>query len=173
VLKTERRRFTAEYGLRILAESLKLTHARNGANLGSLALGRAQPLAPRYVAWAVPGVDPAEARAEGRNRSCPCTTATLTPQKRGPKPDPQAVEITRLRRESERLLQAEKIIETLPESSQRWSTGRAATKSQAWRSIRTDESTSLNPMAALIVACRDTVYRNCTGLDSPVRTAVT
>ena len=28
-------------------------------------------------------------------------------------------------------------------------------------------------MAALIVACRDTVNRNCTGLDSPVRTALT
>ena len=96
----------------------------------------------------------------------------LTPQKRGPKPDPQAVEITRLRRESERLPQAEKIIEALPESSQRRSTGRSATKSQAWRSIRTDARTSLNPMAALIVACRDTVIPELhgSGLSGPYRT---
>ena len=106
VPKAERRRFTAEYKLRILTEADACTkHGEIGALLRREGLYRSH-----LDKWR-------EQRHSGALQA-------LAPQKRGPKPDPQAVEIARLRRENERLQhrlqQAETIIE-VQKNSQRCS----------------------------------------------------
>lgn len=106
VPKAERRRFTAEYKLRILAEADACT--KPGA-IGAL-LRREGLYRSHLDKW----------RTLGRERSL----QALAAQKRGPKPDPQTAEIARLRRENERLQQrlqrAETIIE-VQKNSQRCS----------------------------------------------------
>jgi len=97
VPKASRRRFTAAYKLRILAE------ADGCGKRGEVgALLRREGLYRSHLAkWR-------KQRREG-------SLSALTAQKRGPKPDPQAAEIARLRRENEqlqaRLEQAEAIID--------------------------------------------------------------
>jgi len=97
VAKASRRRFTAAYKLRILAE------ADGCGKRGEVgALLRREGLYRSHLAkWR-------QQRREG-------SLLALTAQKRGPKPDPQAAEIARLQRENEqlqaRLQQAEAIIE--------------------------------------------------------------
>ena len=97
VPKAERRRFSAEYKLRILTEADACTQR---GEIGAL-LRREGLYSSHLDKWR-------EQRRQG-------TLQALAPQKRGPKPDPQAVEIARLRRENERLQarlqQAETIIE--------------------------------------------------------------
>jgi transposase-like protein len=97
VPKAERRRFAAEYKLRILTEADACTrHGEIGALLRREGLYRSH-----LDKW-----------REQRRRG---VLQALAPQKRGPKPDPQAAEIVRLRRENERLhyrlQQAETIID--------------------------------------------------------------
>ena len=97
VPKAERRRFAAGYKLRILTEADACTrHGEIGALLRREGLYRSH-----LDKW-----------REQRRRG---VLQALAPQKRGPKPDPQAAEIVRLRRENERLQyrlqQAETIIE--------------------------------------------------------------
>jgi transposase len=95
--KAERRRFSAEYKLRILAEADACTP--RGA-IGAL-LRREGLYRSHLDKWR-------EQRRAGALQA-------LAPQKRGLKPDPQAAETARLRRENERLQQrlqrAEMIIE--------------------------------------------------------------
>jgi len=95
VPKAERRRFSAEYKLRILAKADACTQRgeigallrREGFYRSHLAKWRAQRRAGALQAWA--------------------------PQKRGSKPHPQAAEIARLRRENERLQQRLQRAETI------------------------------------------------------------
>jgi len=97
VPKAERRRFGAEYKLRILAEADACTQR---GQIGAL-LRREGLYRSHLDKW--------------RGQRQAGALQALAPQKRGRKPDPQAVEIARLRRENERLLQrlqrAEAIIE--------------------------------------------------------------
>jgi transposase-like protein len=106
VPKAERRHFTAEYKLRILAEADACTE--RGA-IGAL-LRREGLYRSHLDKWR-------EQRRAGGSQA-------LTPQTRGRKPDPQAAEIAQLRRENERLQQrlqqAETIIE-VQKNSQRCS----------------------------------------------------
>ena len=97
VPKAERRRFSAEYKLRILAEADAST--QRGA-IGAL-LRREGLYRSHLDKW----------RAQRRAGAL----QALTPQKRGPKPDPQAAEIVRLRRENERLQQRLQRAETIIE----------------------------------------------------------
>ena len=96
VAKPVRRRFTAEYKLRILRAA---EHCSTG-ELGAL-LRREGLYASHLTTWR-------RQREAGQ-------LAGLAPQKRGPKPNPQADELARLRRENERLQtrlqQAEAIID--------------------------------------------------------------
>jgi transposase-like protein len=85
--KAERRRFTAEYKLQILAEADACTKP---GEIGAL-LRREGLYSSHLGKWR-------KLRREG-------SLQALAPQKRGPKPDPQAAEIARLRRENERLQQ--------------------------------------------------------------------
>jgi len=97
VPKAERRRFAAEYKLRILAEADACTkHGETGALLRREGLYRSH-----LDKW-----------REQRRRG---VLQALAPQKRGPKPDPQAAEIVRLRRENERLQQRLQRAETIIE----------------------------------------------------------
>jgi len=96
VPKARRRRFTAEYKLRILVEA-------DACKLGELgALLRREGLYRSHL-------------AKWRKQRQAGDLQALSPQKCGPKPDPQAAEIARLRRANEqlqvRLQQAETIIE--------------------------------------------------------------
>ena len=95
--KAKRRRFSAEYKLRILAEADVCT---NRGDIGAL-LRREGLYSSHLDKWRLQ-----------RQRG---VLHALAPQKRGPKVDPQAVEIAKLRRENERLQarlqQAETIIE--------------------------------------------------------------
>lgn len=95
--KAERRRFSAEYKLRILAEADTCT-ARG--EIGAM-LRREGLYSSHLEKWR---------RQRGRG-----ALQGLTTQKRGPKVDSQAAELTRLRRENEglqaRLQQAETIID--------------------------------------------------------------
>ena len=95
--QAERRHFTAEYKLRVLAEADACTKP---GQIGAL-LRREGLYRSHLDKWR-------KQRREG-------TLQALSPQKRGPKADPQAVEIARLRRENERLQErlrrAENIIE--------------------------------------------------------------
>ena len=95
--KAERRQFSAEYKLRILAEA---DGCKKPGEIGAL-LRREGLYGSHLDKWR-------EQQREGSLRA-------LAPQKRGRKPDPQAVEITRLQKEIERLQnrlqQAELVIE--------------------------------------------------------------
>ena len=97
VPKAKRRRFSAEYKLRILAEADVCT---NRGDIGAL-LRREGLYSSHLDKWRLQ-----------RQRG---VLHALAPQKRGPKVDPQAVEIAKLRRENERLQarlqQAETIID--------------------------------------------------------------
>jgi transposase len=95
--KAERRRFSAEYKQRILVEADACTER---GQIGAL-LRREGLYSSHLDKW-----------RKQRQRG---VLQALTPQKRGPKPDPQATEIAQLRRENEqlrtRLQRAEHIIE--------------------------------------------------------------
>ena len=97
VPKAERRRFSAEYKLRILAEADACTQR---GEIGAL-LRREGLYRSHLDKWR-------EQRRAGALQA-------LAPQKRGPKPDPQAAEIARLRRENERLQQRLQRAETIIE----------------------------------------------------------
>ena len=115
VPKAERRRFTAEYKQRILAEADACT--QRGA-IG--ALMRREGLYRSHLdKWR-------EQRRAGAMQA-------LTPQQRGRKPDPQAAEIARLRRENERLQQRLQRAETIIEVQKKLSTllGLATSESDA------------------------------------------
>ena len=96
VAKAVRRRFSAEYKLRILEEA----EACSSGEIGAL-LRREGLYSSHLTTWR-------RQREAGQ-------LAGLAPKKRGPKPDPQAEELKRLRKENERLQvrlqQAEAIIE--------------------------------------------------------------
>lgn len=97
VPKAQRRKFTAEYKERILAQADACTQA---GQLGAL-LRREGLYRSHLATW--------------RRQRTQFGLAGLAPRKRGPKQDPQAAEITRLQRENERLLarlqRAENIID--------------------------------------------------------------
>jgi transposase len=97
VAKAQRRQYTAEYKLRILRE---LDGSQGIGETGAL-LRREGLYSSHLTQWR-------RQRERGELDG-------LAPQKRGPKPDPQAVELARLERENERLRerlrQAELIIE--------------------------------------------------------------
>jgi transposase len=95
VAKAERRRFTAEYKLRVLAEADTCTKP---GQIGAL-LRREGLYRSHLDKWR-------QARRAG-------TLQALSPQKRGPKVDLQAAEIARLRRENERLLERLRRAETI------------------------------------------------------------
>ena len=97
VPKAMHRRFTAEYKKRILAEADACTKP---GQIGAL-LRREGLYRSHLGKW--------------REQRKQFGLAGLAPQRRGPKPDPQAAEIARLQRENERLLarlrRAENIID--------------------------------------------------------------
>jgi len=97
VAKAKRRQYTAEYKLRILRE---LDTSSGTGETGAL-LRREGLYSSHLTSWR-------------RQRECG-ELEGLGPQKRGPKADPQAVELARLQRENERLRErlrkAELIIE--------------------------------------------------------------
>jgi transposase-like protein len=97
VVKAKRRLFTAEYKLRILRE---LDGSQGTGETGAL-LRREGLYSSHLTSWR-------RQRERGELDG-------LAPQKRGPKMDPQAVELTKLERENERLRerlrQAELIID--------------------------------------------------------------
>lgn len=102
--KAERRRFSAEYKRRILQEADACT---SPGEIGAW-LRREGLYSSHLTTWR-------RQREHGEWRG-------LAPVKRGPKPDPQAAEIARLRRENERLqarlAQAETVIEVQKKLSQ-------------------------------------------------------
>ena len=106
VAKPMRRRFTAEYKLRILRAA---EHCSTG-ELGAL-LRREGLYSSHLTTWR-------RQREAGQ-------LAGLAPQKRGPKPNPQADDLARLRRENERLQtrlqQAEAIIDAQKKLAQLFS----------------------------------------------------
>lgn len=85
VVKAKRRQYTAEYKLRILRE---LDGSQGTGETGAL-LRREGLYSSHLTSWR-------RQRERGELDG-------LAPQKRGPKPDPQAVELARLQRENERL----------------------------------------------------------------------
>jgi len=85
VAKAKRRQYTAEYKLRILRE---LDGSQGIGETGAL-LRREGLYSSHLTSWR-------RQRERGELDG-------LAPQKRGPKPDPQAVELARLQRENERL----------------------------------------------------------------------
>lgn len=97
VVKAKRRQYTAEYKLRILRE---LDGSQGTGETGAL-LRREGLYSSHLTSWR-------RQRERGELDG-------LAPQKRGPKPDPQAMELARLQRENERLRerlrQAELIID--------------------------------------------------------------
>jgi transposase-like protein len=103
IVRPTLRRFTAEYKLRILQEA---DHCPRG-EVGAL-LRREGLYSSHLTDWR-------RQRAKGALKG-------LAPQKRGRKPDPQAAEIARLKRENERLQeqlkQAELIIDVQKKVSQ-------------------------------------------------------
>ena len=108
VAKAVRRRFTAEYKLRILEEA----EACSSGEIGAL-LRREGLYSSHLTTWR-------RQREAGQ-------LAGLAPKKRGPKPDPQAEELKRLRKENERLQvrlqQAEAIIEAQKKLAQLFGLG--------------------------------------------------
>lgn len=103
IAKTVRRRFTAKYKLRILEES----EACPSGEIGAL-LRREGLYSSHLTTWR-------RQREAGQ-------LAGLAPKRRGPKPNPEAEELKRLRKENERLQvrlqQAEAIIEAQKKLSQ-------------------------------------------------------
>lgn len=101
--RARRRHYTAEYKARILAEA---EACRAAGEMGAL-LRREGLYASLLTKWR-------EQRARG----------TLEPQRRGPKPQPEAGELERLRQENarlqERLTKAETIIEAQKKVSALW-----------------------------------------------------
>jgi transposase-like protein len=97
VVQANRRRFTAEYKLRILAE---VDQRQEPGAIGGL-LRREGLYSSHLTSW--------------RRQRAADQLQGLRPKKRGRKPDPQAAELARLQRENERLKarleQAETIIE--------------------------------------------------------------
>lgn len=85
VAKAKRRRYTAEYKLRILRE---LDGSQGNGETGAL-LRREGLYSSHLTSWR-------RQRERGELDG-------LSPQKRGPKPDAQALEMARLKRENERL----------------------------------------------------------------------
>jgi transposase len=108
VAKAVRRRFSAEYKLRILEEA----EACSSGEIGAL-LRREGLYSSHLTTWR-------RQREAGQ-------LAGLAPKKRGPKPDPQAEELKRLRKENERLQvrlqQAEAIIEAQKKLAQLFGLG--------------------------------------------------
>jgi transposase-like protein len=108
VAKAVRRRFSAEYKLRILQEA----EACSNGEIGAL-LRREGLYSSHLTTW--------------RRQQEAGQLAGLSPKKRGPKPDPQAEELKRLRRENERLQvrlqQAEAIIEAQKKLAQLFGPG--------------------------------------------------
>ncbi|SRR6266498_795849 len=108
VAKAVRRRFSAEYKLRILEEA----EACSSGEMGAL-LRREGLYSSHLTTWR-------RQREVGQ-------LAGLAPKKRGPKPDPQAEELKRLRKENERLQvrlqQAEAIIEAQKKLAQLFGLG--------------------------------------------------
>jgi len=106
--KAVRRRYSAEYKLRILEEAESCASGEIGALLRREGL-----YSSHLTTWH-------RQRAAGQ-------LAGLAPKKRGPKPDPQAEELKRLRRENERLQvrlqQAEAIIEAQKKLAQLFGLG--------------------------------------------------
>ncbi len=106
--KAKHRRFSAEYKQRILDEAATCTQR---GELGAL-LRREGLYSSLLTQW--------------RRQQAQGALAGLAPKKRGPKPDPQADEIARLRRENarlqERLNKAETIIEVQKKVSQLFGT---------------------------------------------------
>lgn len=97
VPKAERRRFTAEYKLRMLAEADACTKP---GEIGAL-LRREGLYRSHLDKW--------------RTQRRAGALQALAPQPRGPKPDPQTAEIAQLRRENERLQQRLQQAETIIE----------------------------------------------------------
>lgn len=95
--KADRRKFTAEYKLRILAEADACTET---GQVGAL-LRREGLYSSHLTHWR-------QHRADGSLKA-------LSPKKRGPKPDPMAAENTALRRRIERLESDLKRAETIIE----------------------------------------------------------
>lgn len=120
VPKAERRRFSAEYKLRILAEADGCT---GRGQIGAL-LRREGLYSSHLDKWR-------QQRQQG-------VLKALAPQKRGRKPDPQAEEISRLRSENEqlraRLQRAEHIIDVQKKLAELFGTQAAETSSNAERS---------------------------------------
>ena len=104
VAKAQRRKYTAEYKQRILAE---VADCKNAGEVGAL-LRREGLYSSLISKW--------------RQRGQKGAVAGLATQKRGPKVDRQAVELARMQRENERLRerlrQAELIIEVQKKVSQ-------------------------------------------------------
>lgn len=120
VPKAERRRFSAEYKLRILAEADGCT---GRGQIGAL-LRREGLYSSHLDKWR-------QQRQQG-------VLKALAPQKRGRKPDPQAEEISRLRSENEqlraRLQRAEHIIDVQKKLAELFGTQAAETSSNVERS---------------------------------------
>jgi transposase-like protein len=97
VAQAKRRRFTAEYKLRVLEE---VEQCQEAGAIGAL-LRREGLYSSHLTSW--------------RRQRAADQLQGLRPKKRGRKPDPQAAELARLQRENERLKarleQAETIIE--------------------------------------------------------------
>jgi transposase-like protein len=108
VAKAVRRRFTAEYKLRILEES----EACSSGEIGAL-LRREGLYSSHLTTWR-------RQREAGQ-------LAGLAPKRRGPKPNPEAEELKQLRKENERmrvrLQQAEAIIEAQKKLAQLFGLG--------------------------------------------------
>ena len=100
VAKAQRRKYTAEYRQRILVEAAQ---CNSPSEVGAL-LRREGLYSSLLGKW--------------RQRSQKGAMQGLAAHKRGPKVDPQAVELARLQRENERLRQAELIIEVQKKVSQ-------------------------------------------------------
>jgi transposase len=95
VAKAKRRQYTAEYKLRILRE---VDACQGHGEIGAL-LRREGVYSSNLTNWR-------RQRERGELEG-------LSPRKRGPKPDPQAVELARLKRENERLRERLRKAETI------------------------------------------------------------
>ncbi len=96
--KTTRRRFTAEYKRGIIAEAEQCQHGELGALLRREGLYHSQ-----LASWR-------KAQAQG----------TLTNKKRGPKANPDAIEVKRLQGENERLHRKLEQAEAIIDAQKNW-----------------------------------------------------
>ena len=123
--KAERRRFSAEYKQRILVEADACTER---GQIGAL-LRREGLYSSHLDKW--------------RTQHERGVLQALTPQKRGPKPDPQAAEIAKLRHENEqlrtRLQRAEHIIDVQKKLAELLGTLPSETPSSAEPSLPTSK----------------------------------